>query len=57
MQKLTSLLLVGATLSFQACGTLSSLPVGDLNLTPSHLPGVPYPTQLRIAKKGVRLRR
>ena len=46
MQKLTFLLLAGATLSFQACGTLSSLPVGDLNLPTAPLPGVPLPQKL-----------
>ena len=46
MQKLTFLLLAGATLSFQACGTLPSLPVGDLNLPTAHLPGVPLPKKL-----------
>ena len=46
MQKLTFLLLAGATLSFQAYGTLPSLPVGDLNLPTAHLPGVPLPKKL-----------
>lgn len=46
MQKLTFLLLAGATLSFQACGTLPSLPVGDLNLPTANLPGVPLPKKL-----------
>lgn len=46
MQKLTYLALAGLVLSFQACGTLSTLPAIDLPSAASNLPSVPMQKKL-----------
>ncbi len=46
MQKLTYLALAGLVLSFQACGTLSTIPAIDLTSAATNLPSVPMQKKL-----------